>query len=260
MMYDLLVLAYQTDMTRVCTYMVGREESGATYPQLGVADPHHPLSHHQNDPERLKKLAKINTYHTQLFSDFLAKLRSTPDGEGSLLDHVMLIYGSALRDGNQHSYDNLPILVVGGGCGEIQGGRHVICPKKHTVDQSRVHDAAEDGRLRGSFRRQRRRDPRTVGPRVATEESACSCPTVSGGGVAALLMAASVSAGGRDLRLIQAVKDQDHETVRALLEQKADVNAREGDGATALHWAVLRDDVEAVPGAASRRRRCERRQ
>ena len=129
MMYDLLVLAYQTDMTRVCTYMVGREESGATYPQLGVADPHHPLSHHQNDPERLKKLAKINTYHTQLFSDFLAKLRSTPDGEGSLLDHVMLIYGSALRDGNQHSYDNLPILVVGGGCGEIQGGRHVICPK-----------------------------------------------------------------------------------------------------------------------------------
>ena len=74
-------------------------------------------------------MAKINTYHTQLFSDFLAKLRSTQDGEGSLLDHVMLIYGSALRDGNQHSYDNLPILVVGGGCGKIQGGRHVICPK-----------------------------------------------------------------------------------------------------------------------------------
>jgi hypothetical protein len=128
-MFDLIVLAYQTDMTRVISFMVGREESGATYPQIGVTEPHHPLSHHQNDPARIEKLAKINAYHMKLFSDFLVKLRSTSDGEGSLLDHVMILYGGAIRDSNKHTTENLPILVVGGGCGEIKGGRHVICPK-----------------------------------------------------------------------------------------------------------------------------------
>ncbi len=128
-MYDLMVLAYQTDTTRVISFMCGREESGATYPQIGVTEPHHPLSHHQNDPVRLEKLARINAYHMQLFSEFLVKLRSTSDGEGSLLDHVMLLYGGAIRDSNKHTTENLPILVVGGGCGEIKGGRHVICPK-----------------------------------------------------------------------------------------------------------------------------------
>ena len=128
-MFDLMVLAYQTDMTRVISFMVGREQSGATYPQIGVTEPHHPLSHHQNDPVRIESLAKINAYHMQLFSDFLVKLRSTSDGDGSLLDHIMILYGSALRDSNRHTTKNLPILVVGGGCGEIKGGRHVLCPK-----------------------------------------------------------------------------------------------------------------------------------
>jgi hypothetical protein len=128
-MFDLMLLAYQTDTTRVVTYMVGREESGVTYPQIGVTEPHHPLSHHQNDKVRIEKLAKINAYHMQLFSEFLVKLRSTPDGEGSLLDHVMILYGGAIRDSNRHTTENLPILVVGGACGAIKGGRHVICPK-----------------------------------------------------------------------------------------------------------------------------------
>jgi hypothetical protein len=128
-MYDLMVLAYQTDMTRVISFMCGREESGATYPQIGITEPHHPLSHHQNDPVRLEKLSKINAYHIQLFSDFLVKLGSTQDGEGSLLDHIMILYGSAIRDSNRHTTENLPLLIVGGGCGEIKGGRHVICPK-----------------------------------------------------------------------------------------------------------------------------------
>jgi uncharacterized protein DUF1552 len=109
--------------------MCAREESGATYPQIGVTEPHHPLSHHQNDPVRLEKLAKINAYHIQLFSDFLVKLRSTSDGEGSLLDHVMILYGGAIRDSNRHTTENLPILVLGGGCGEIKSGRHVVCPR-----------------------------------------------------------------------------------------------------------------------------------
>ena len=96
LMFDLIVLAYQTDMTRVISYMVGREESGATYPQIGVTEPHHPLSHHRDNPEKIEKLARINAYHMQLFSEFLVKLQSTPDGDGSLLDHSMIFYGSAI--------------------------------------------------------------------------------------------------------------------------------------------------------------------
>ena len=129
LMFDLMVLAYQTDMTRVISFMVGREESGATYPQIGVTEPHHPLSHHRDNPEKVAKLARINGYHMQLFSEFLVKLQSTPDGDGSLLDHVMLLYGGALRNSNRHTTEDLPILVVGGGCGEINGGRHVVCPQ-----------------------------------------------------------------------------------------------------------------------------------
>ena len=129
LMFDLMVLAYQTDMTRVISFMVGREESGATFPQIGVTEPHHPLSHHQDNKEKIEKLAKINAYHMKLFTDFLLKLRSTPDGDGSLLDHVMLLYGSAIRNSNQHTTSDLPILVVGGGCGEIAGGRHVVFAK-----------------------------------------------------------------------------------------------------------------------------------
>ena len=129
LMFDLMVLAYQTDMTRVISYMVGREESGATYPQIGVTEPHHPLSHHRDNPDKIEKLARINAYHMQLFSEFLVKLQSTPDGDGSLLDHSMIFYGSALRNSNRHTTQDLPILLVGGACGELQGGRHVVCPE-----------------------------------------------------------------------------------------------------------------------------------
>lgn len=118
-------------MTRVITMMMAREESGATYPQIGVTEPHHPLSHHRDIPEKIAKLGKINAYHMQLFSDFLVKMQSTPDGDGSLLDHAMIMYGGAIRNSNRHTTENLPILVTGGGCGEIKGGRHVVCPE-HT--------------------------------------------------------------------------------------------------------------------------------
>ena len=90
-MFDLMALAYETDLTRGATFMMGREESGVTYPQLGVTEPHHPLSHHRDNPEKIEKLARINAYHMQLFGDFLVKLQSTPDGDGSLLDHVRLL-------------------------------------------------------------------------------------------------------------------------------------------------------------------------
>ena len=128
LMFDLQVLAYQTDLTRVTTLMVSREYSGRTYPEIGVPEAHHPTSHHQNDPEKLAKLTRVNTFHTTLLAYFLDKLQSTPDGDGSLLDNMTLLYGGGLSDGNRHNSDNLPILVAGGGAGRIRGGRHLRCP------------------------------------------------------------------------------------------------------------------------------------
>ena len=125
LMYDLLALAYQADLTRVGSFMVSREVSSRSYPQIGVPDGHHACSHHQNDPVKLEKLAKINTYHLKQFAYFLDKLRNTPDGDGSLLDHSMFVYGSGISDGNIHFHLDLPMLLVGGGAGQLKGGRHL---------------------------------------------------------------------------------------------------------------------------------------
>ena len=133
LMYDLQLLAFQTDLTRVFSFMIGREQSGMTYPQIGVPDAHHPISHHRNDPELRTKIARINQYHMQLFAEFVDKLRVTPDGDGSLLDNVIILYGAALRDGNAHSYDDLNLLLVGGGGGRLQGGRHIMYPAETPI-------------------------------------------------------------------------------------------------------------------------------
>ena len=125
LMFDLLALAYQTDLTRVGTFMLSREVSGRAYPEIGVPDSHHGCSHHQNDPAKLEKLAKINTFHMQQFAYFLDKLQSTPDGDGTLLDHSMLIYGSGISDGNIHFHMDLPVVMAGGGGGTLKGGRHL---------------------------------------------------------------------------------------------------------------------------------------
>ena len=125
LMYDLLALAYQTNVTRVFTFMVAREESNKTYPRVGVHDGHHATSHHQNKPEKLEKLVKIQHYHIGLFARFLQKLKSTPDGDGSLLDHSVLLYGSNMSNSNVHNHFPLPNLLVGGGAGTLKGGRHL---------------------------------------------------------------------------------------------------------------------------------------
>jgi hypothetical protein len=127
LMFDLQVLAYQTDLTRITTFMFGRELSGATYPQIGVTDSHHPITHHLDESENIAKVARINAYHAALFASFVKKLNDTPDGDGSLLDHIVLLYGSPISDGSVHSPDNLPILLVGGG-GQLKGGRHLRYP------------------------------------------------------------------------------------------------------------------------------------
>ena len=133
LMYDLQLLAFQTDLTRVFSFMIGREQSGMTYPQIGVPDAHHPISHHRNDPELRAKIARINQYHMTLFAEFVDKLRATSDGDGSLLDNVIILYGAALRDGNAHSYDDLNLLLVGGGGGRLQGGRHIMYPAETPI-------------------------------------------------------------------------------------------------------------------------------
>lgn len=125
LMYDLCVLAYQSDLTRVITFMLTREFSGRTYPELGINEAHHPLSHHQGFPDRIASLAKIDAYHVTLFSSFLNRLKLTPDGGGTLLEHAMVIYGAGMADGNAHSPYDLPILLAGGADGELKGGRHV---------------------------------------------------------------------------------------------------------------------------------------
>jgi uncharacterized protein DUF1552 len=125
LMYDLQRLAYQADLTRVITIMMGREESSRTYAEIGVPDAHHPLSHHRYDPARIATMSKINLFHTRLFAEYLGKLRATPDGDGSLLDHMLIMYGAGMSDSNAHAHNNLPILLVGGGSGQLKGGRHL---------------------------------------------------------------------------------------------------------------------------------------
>ena len=128
LMFDLQILALQSDLTRVITFMLGREQSTRTYPQIGVPDAHHPLSHHNNDPERVKLMSKVNAYHVKLASEYLAKLRATADGDGSLLDHTTLLYGTCLSNSTQHAGDNVPLLLLGGGAGRLKGGRHLTYP------------------------------------------------------------------------------------------------------------------------------------
>ena len=128
-MYDLVALAFQTDLTRVFTFMVGRELGGRPYPQIGVPDPHHGLSHHRNDPEKLAKLAKINKHHVELFSHFLKQLNETSDGDGTLLDSSLVLYGAGLGDSNDHLHYDLPVTVVGGRGTGWRGGRHLKYPK-----------------------------------------------------------------------------------------------------------------------------------
>jgi len=128
LMADLQTLAWQTDMTRVSTFMLGQESNTRVYNELGFSDAYHPLTHHQLDPNKIAKVIKIDILHTQMLAYLLEKLQSTPDGEGSLLDHAMIVYGCGISDGNLHTHENLPVLVAGGGSGRIQGGRHLRYP------------------------------------------------------------------------------------------------------------------------------------
>ena len=129
LLFDLMALAFQTDQTRVFTFMMAREVSQRTYPEIGVTEPHHSISHHGNRPAAIEGHAKLNAYHVGMFAKFVERLRSTPDGDGSLLDHSLLVYGSGMSDGNGHTGSPLPHLVIGGATGRMKGNRHIVTPE-----------------------------------------------------------------------------------------------------------------------------------
>ena len=144
LMFDLMLLAYQGNITRVASFMLGRELTNRTYPQAGVPDPHHAVSHHQNNEATIAKHAKINTHHLMLFGRFLEKMAATPDGDGSLLDHSLMVYGSGMANGNVHSHDPLWLLVVGG-ANNHRGNRHVKAPKGTALGNALVGVAGRAG-------------------------------------------------------------------------------------------------------------------
>lgn len=132
-MQDLQVLALQTDLTRIITFMMSKEQSARPYPQIGVPDAHHPLSHHNNNPELVERMSRINTYHAQLFTRYLEKLAAIPEGDGSLLDNMTILYGAGISNSTTHSGDNLPVLLVGGGAGWLPGGQHIHYDNEPTM-------------------------------------------------------------------------------------------------------------------------------
>ncbi|MGC2161113.1 MAG: DUF1552 domain-containing protein [Silvibacterium sp.] len=148
-LFDLLAVAYQSDTTRVFTFMMSRELSQRTYPQIGVTEQHHSVSHHQNNPVKMAQCVKINTYYVGMYAKFLEKLRTTPDGEGSLLDHSFLVYGAGMADSNVHATDPLPVVAIGGGVGT--GHRHIELPTRTPVGNFWLNVAEKFGKPMDRF-------------------------------------------------------------------------------------------------------------
>ena len=130
LMIDMQVVAWQTDMTRVASFMLGRDGSNRAYREIGISDGHHSISHHQGDPERVEKLIKIDELHVRMFAYLLETLKETPDGDGTLLDHSLVLFGSSLSESNIHTHDDLPIVLAGGAGGQLKGNRHLVYPRE----------------------------------------------------------------------------------------------------------------------------------
>ena len=155
-MFDLQFLALQSDTTRVATFMLGREQSTRTYPEAGVDEPHHPLSHHGNDPAQIAKMSKVNTYHAALTAKYLERLRATPDQDGSLLDNMTIMYGTCMSNSTRHAGNNVPILVLGGGAGRLKGWTASPVRRGDDARQSPAHPARQVRCPPGPCRRQHR--------------------------------------------------------------------------------------------------------
>jgi hypothetical protein len=151
LMMDLQVLAFQTDLTRIVTWVPAREGSNRSYREIGISDGHHSITHHQNDPEKIDNVARIDNFLVRNFAYLLEKLRATPDGDGNLLDHSIIVYGSGTADGNRHTHHDLPVLLAGGGAGQIKGGRHLRFPKETPLNNLYLNILAMAGVETGNF-------------------------------------------------------------------------------------------------------------
>jgi hypothetical protein len=145
LMIDMQVLAFQTDLTRVISWVPAREGSNRSYRSIGISDGHHSITHHQNDPVKVNDVAKIDAHLVQTFAYLLERLRSTPDGDGNLLDHIMIVYGSGTADANRHTHHDLPVLVAGGGAGQLKGGRHICFPQETPLNNLYLNLLAKAG-------------------------------------------------------------------------------------------------------------------
>ena len=263
LMYELQWLAFRADLTRVVTFMLGRDLNFRTYPEVGVTEGHHGLSHHGDRPEQILKYSRVGTLQAQLFASFLKQLQDTPDGDGSLLDHSTFLYGAGLSNPNTHSHTNLPLTIVGGS-GAAPGRPSSGVPARHADDQPAVDAARRRRCARRAARRQHRTAPSPTGGvghmqgrsggvamRVRRELARRGwAPTL-------LVLVLGLGVTGRELTLVEAVKAGNGAAARALLAQKVDVNLASPDGATALHWAAELDDlpmVEALLAAGARAR------
>ena len=270
-MFDLQVLALQGDVTRVITFQLARETSNRTYTEIGVSDPHHPLTHHGNDPDKVARMAKINAFHVSLFASFLETLQATPEGDGTLLDHSLYLYGSGMGDPNVHDHVNLPILVAGGGAGVTAGRPPRPLRGADAAGQPPPDAARTRGRAPRRLRRQQGTDRRVAlalsivvarmrrpgRDRRAIDRLPASLTAHARAGS---LLLASGRASAADATLADAAERAAWTQVRTLLTRNVDVNAAQADGMTALHWAAHHDDLDAGGRAAAGRRTRQRRQ
>ena len=251
-MFDLQVLALQGDVTRVITFQLARETSTRTYPEIGVPDPHHPLTHHGNDPEKIARMAKINQFHVSLFAEFLEKLKATPEGDGSLLDHSLYLYGSGMGNPNVHDHVNLPILVAGGAAGKMRGGRHIRYAKPTPLANLHLTLLDKVGVRLDSFADSQGKVDELFEPLSGVtdrDEEARSMSHDDRGAALLFADAPRVRAGGADAPLADAAEKPDRAAIRALLAA-----ARRRERA-----AGRRHDGPALGGATTtiwRRRSC----
>ena len=246
-------MAYQADLTRVFTLMMGREGGNKTYPALGITEGHHQLSHHGGKAEQIAKHARLNQFHVEQFAKFIGKLQEAPDGDGSVLDHSLIVYGSGMSNGNVHSPDPLPLVMLGGVAG--QGHRHIEAAPKTTVGNLWVSVAEKFGCRHRDDRHQHR-----PGRYLSARSCPCDADVL---GPWSLVLGHDVGrigrcrvpgrcgswrsfAAGNELPLIAAVKAGDAQAVRTPVKQAGAVNAAEPDGTTALHWAVRANDLATV--------------
>ena len=243
-MFDLQVLAMQGDITRVITFQLARETSNRTYPEIGVPDPHHPLSHHGNDPDKIARMAKINAFHVSLFAYYLEKLKATPEGDGTLLDHSLILYGSGMGNPNIHDHTNLPILVAGGGAGGMKGGRHLRYEEPTPL--ANLHLTLLERWACASTR----------SPTARARSTSCSRSETAGrmtlrrvGSAAAAVLLlhwrAGVGAAAVTRRWPMRRRAPDWTQVRTLADAARRRQRRQADGMTALHWAAYHDDLRS---------------